>query len=163
MMYAIFAFPHTSPRLHPSSTLESLRISVCHLTLKSIPRSPFRTNFGDEVLDSRLRSLTNPFGVSTRQPSTTNTSQWESAARLSPPGVPAPPGFYSHNTYHGQIRHQRTPLLVGKSKPLTFSSQTEHLFPVSSTIARQRDRPCAGSSDNGTSVSCRLVCVPCQQ
>ena len=48
------------------------------------------------------------------------------------------PVGYSHNTYHGQVRHHRTPLVMDAPKPHRFTDNSEKLFSPSVTTPRRR-------------------------
>ena len=62
----------------------------------------------------------------------------------------ATPGGYSHNTYHGQVRHQRAPLIMDNPKPLRFiDNPTGPLYSTSALATyHQRRRSSNASNDS---------------
>lgn len=65
-------------------------------------------------------------------------------------GTSSNPGVYSHNTYHGQVRHQRTPLVMDNPKPLRFIDNPPGPLYSTSTLGayHQRRRSSNASNDS---------------
>ncbi|XP_059351844.1 mitogen-activated protein kinase kinase kinase 11-like isoform X2 [Daphnia carinata] len=65
-------------------------------------------------------------------------------------GTSSNPGVYSHNTYHGQVRHQRTPLVMDNPKPLRFIDNPPGPLYSASTLGayHQRRRSSNASNDS---------------
>ena len=60
----------------------------------------------------------------------------------------AGPGSYAHNTYHGQVRHQRAPLIMDNPKPLRFTdSLSSQLYSPSGYRQRRRSSNASNDSD----------------
>ena len=58
-------------------------------------------------------------------------------------------GGYSHNTYHGQVRHQRTPLFSESAKPPRLADNTgQQYVPLSLPAHSQRRRSSTASNDS---------------
>lgn len=57
-------------------------------------------------------------------------------------------GSYAHNTYHGQVRHQRAPLIMDNPKPLRFTdSLSGQLYSPSGYRQRRRSSNASNDSD----------------
>lgn len=66
-------------------------------------------------------------------------------------GPATTPGGYSHNTYHGQVRHQRTPLIMDNPKPLRFiDNPPGH---ITSALASYHQRRRSSNASNDSEVS----------
>lgn len=67
------------------------------------------------------------------------------------------PVGYSHNTYHGQVRHHRTPLVIDAPNPLRFTDNSEKLF--SPSVTNSRRRTSNATSHSGVCLSTTLNCI----
>ena len=62
------------------------------------------------------------------------------------------PGGYSHNTYHGQVRHQRTPLIMDNPKPLRFIDNPPGQLYSTSALASYHQRRRSSNASNDSEV-----------
>ncbi|XP_046647838.1 mitogen-activated protein kinase kinase kinase 11-like isoform X1 [Daphnia pulicaria] len=67
----------------------------------------------------------------------------------------ATPGGYSHNTYHGQVRHQRAPLIMDNPKPLRFiDNPPGPLYSQSALASYHQRRRSSNASNDSEAYSC---------
>jgi hypothetical protein len=64
----------------------------------------------------------------------------------------ATPGGYSHNTYHGQVRHQRAPLIMDNPKPLRFIDNPPGPLYSQSALASYHQRRRSSNASNDSEV-----------
>ena len=64
----------------------------------------------------------------------------------------ATPGGYSHNTYHGQVRHQRAPLIMDNPKPLRFIDNPPGPLYSTSALATYHQRRRSSNASNDSEV-----------